>query len=86
MLHPFKLEKERREHRRFNLTLRKDKDTLRIQVVTHVKKSYDLQCSASCRWVGGATSPSVCAKNAEAGVYVNSHFDSGNIEVGEHTA
>lgn len=40
----------------------------------------DLSAAVHHRWAEGAVSPSAVART-ECGIYVNSHFDSGNIEV-----
>jgi hypothetical protein len=34
-----------------------------------------------CRWASGATSPNGIGKSSAGGIYVNSYYDSGNIEV-----
>jgi hypothetical protein len=33
------------------------------------------------RWASGATSPNGIGKSSAGGIYVNSYYDSGNIEV-----
>eukprot|EP00877_Chromochloris_zofingiensis_P000661 jgi/Chrzof1/10596/Cz05g04230.t1 len=52
----------------------------------HVQRLSKIQAGVDSRWVVAAnSSPSTTARNTELGIFVNSHFDSGNIEVEDIT-